>query len=179
MGIHPWYIENEKIDNQFLDIKNNITTSNFLAIGECGLDKMCKTDFAAQKKIFLQHVELSEEFKKPLIIHCVKAYQDIIEIKNTFKPTQDWIFHGFNKKEDLAILLIKNNCYLSFGNAIITNNNLRNIFSKIPLENIFFETDNSEYTITEIYEKASEIVNKDIEILEKIIENNFLKVFKK
>ena len=39
------------------------------ALGECGLDKITASDFELQKEVFKKQIQLSEKYKKPLIIH--------------------------------------------------------------------------------------------------------------
>lgn len=51
------------------------------AIGECGLDKYSQVDFDIQKQYFIKQIELSELTHKPLIIHCVKAYNELLNLK--------------------------------------------------------------------------------------------------
>ncbi|WBX74775.1 TatD family hydrolase [Tenacibaculum pacificus] len=152
---------------------------NCYAVGECGLDKLSKVNYTLQISIFKEHIKLSEEFKKPLIIHCVKAFQDILRLKKELKPTQKWIIHGFNKNSQIATDFIKNDCFLSFGKALLTSTKLQEVFLKIPLENIFLETDENTIKIACIYKKASDIKNIEIEKIEQNIHQNFNKIFKK
>jgi TatD DNase family protein len=79
-----------------LIIEEKLKDENCFALGECGLDKITASDFELQKVVFKKQIQLSEKHQKPLIIHCVKAHQELIEIKKELKPKQVWIFHGFN-----------------------------------------------------------------------------------
>lgn len=172
IGIHPWFIKKDALEEEFLMVEKKLHHQNCFAIGECGLDKLIKVDFELQKEVFKKHIYLSEKYQKPMIIHCVKAYQEIIELKKELKPKQTWILHGFNKNKQLAESFIKNGMMLSFGSAMIKNKKLQEVFLGIPISSILFETDDSELEIQAIYQKASEI--KSIEVVklqQKIIEN--------
>ena len=179
VGIHPWFINKENLDNELLIVEQKLQEKNCFALGECGLDKITKTDFELQKTVFKNQILLSEKHKKPLIIHCVKAFQEIIEIKKMIKPTQIWILHGFNKNLQVAESLLKNGFIVSFGAAIINNKKLQDVVLNISLDNILLETDDSEVTIQEVYQKIASIKNIEVKELQQKIEQNFKRIFKR
>ena len=179
IGIHPWFIKSENLEKELLYIEKQLNSENCFALGECGLDKNTATDFELQKEVFKKQVELSEKYQKPLIIHCVKAHQEIIEIKKELKPKQIWIFHGFNKKYQVAESLLKNGIILSFGTAIIKNKKLQEIISNIDISSILLETDDSDNDIKEVYQKVSELKKITVEELQQKIKQNFKSIFKK
>ena len=179
IGIHPWFLNKEKIEEHLLIVESKLHHKNCLAIGECGLDKMIAIDFELQKEVFKKQIQLSEKYSKPLIIHCVKAHQEIIKIKKEVNPKQVWIVHGFNKNKQLAESFIKNGIILSFGSAIIQNIKLQKVFLELPILSFLLETDSSEFEIQEIYQKASEIKNSSLEDLQEVIRQNFKRIFVK
>ncbi|QVY64031.1 TatD family hydrolase [Polaribacter sp. Q13] len=177
IGIHPWYIKEETVEQDLLIVSLQLQHKNCLALGECGLDKISETNFELQKAIFKKQVLLSEKYKKPLIIHCVKAHQVIIEIKKELKPTQTWVLHGFNKNIEIAKSLLKNGVVLSIGAAIIKNNKLQKVISEISLSSFVLETDAAEIEIQEVYQKIATIRNIEIEELVSIMNKNFKEIF--
>lgn len=178
VGIHPWFINKDKIEEELLIIEKKLQHKNCFAVGECGLDKITETDFELQKTVFRKQVLLSEKYKKPLIIHCVKSYQEIMQLKNTLKPNQIWILHGFNKNLQVAQSVLKNDVILSFGAAIINNKKLQEVIAEIPINNILLETDNAEIEIKEIYQKVASLKNIEVLELQQKIKENFTKIFK-
>ena len=174
VGIHPWYLN----ENTFLDdlavIENTIQQPNCKAVGECGLDKRIETSIEIQKKILIPQLLLAEKYKKPVILHCVAAYQEIIEIKKELKLTIPMVIHGFSKNSQVAESLIKNGFYLSFGKYLLQNPELENVLKTIPLNQLFLETDMIDQTIFEVYSKAERVLNIN---LEPIIEENYKRVF--
>lgn len=178
IGIHPWFINKENIDKELLIIEKKLQHKNCYAVGECGLDKITETDFELQKTVFIKQVLLSEKYKKPLIIHCVKSYQEIMQLKNTLKPIQIWILHGFHKNLQVAQSLLKNDVILSFGAAIINNKKLQEVITGIPINNILLETDNAKIEIKEIYQKVANLKNIEVLELQQKIKENFTKIFK-
>lgn len=180
IGIHPWFIKPENVTEELLSIEKKLEDENCFALGECGLDKIAATDFELQKEVFKKQVELSEKHQKPLIIHCVKAHQELIEIKKELKPTQIWILHGFNKKYQVAESLLKNGIIVSFGTAIIKNKKLQEVVSRIEISSILLETDDDiNSDIKEVYQKISEIKKITVEELQQKIKQNFKSIFKK
>jgi len=179
IGIHPWCINKENLESKLLVVEQKLQNKKCFALGECGLDKIVKIDFELQKEVFKKQVLLSEKYKKPLIIHCVKSYQEIIEIKTGFKPKQIWILHGFNKNIRVAESLLKHDIILSFGAAIINNKKLQEVVSKISLDKILLETDDSEISIQEVYQKIASIKNIEVLQLQQRIKQNFKRIFKR
>ena len=180
IGIHPWFIKPENVTKELLIIEEKLKDENCFALGESGLDKITASDFEFQKEVFKKQIQLSEKYQKPLIIHCVKAYQDIIEIKKELKPTQIWIFHGFNKNIQVAESILKNGMVLSFGTAIIKNKKLQEVISKVPVSSILLETDDDiNIDIKEVYQKISELKKITVEELQQKLKQNFKSIFKK
>jgi len=179
IGIHPWFINKNKIEAELLILAKKLQHKNCVALGECGLDKVIKTDFELQKTVFKKQIQLSEKYQKPLIIHCVKAYQDIVELKKELKPTQVWLVHGFNKNWQVAQSLLKNGILLSFGTAIINHKKLQEVVAKVPLEKLFLETDDKDDTIVEVYVKVAKLKGVPLEILQQKIQENFKQLFLK
>jgi len=169
IGIHPKDINMNSIENQFNWVESNIS-ENCFAIGECGLDSFVEIDQKIQEEVFLRQIKFANDIKKPVIIHCVRKFYEVISYKKYAK--QPMIIHGFNKKQSIAEDLLKNNFYLSFGKAVLYNLSLQNILKITPLDKIFLETDNDDFDIEELYLKVSEIKEISLESLNKqIIEN--------
>lgn len=115
------------------------------AIGETGLDKLQGADIDTQIKVLTKHVELSEELRLPLILHVVKAYNDIITLRGLVKPSQRWIVHGFRGKPELARQLLDHGFDLSLGEHFNPAT-----AAIIPDSRLHFETDESTLPISTI-----------------------------
>jgi TatD DNase family protein len=121
---------------------------------------------------------LSEKLKLPVIIHCVRAWTELLQIHATVKPMQPWIVHGFNQNLKIACQLLQKKIFLSFGKALLNqNSNASVVLPLIPSESLFLETDDSDYTILEIYERAAELANISFEKLSMRIQYNFNEIF--
>lgn len=150
---------------------------NVIAIGECGLDRLSNTDFKLQEKIFIEQILWANEIAKTIIIHCVKAHQECLIILKEYNRTSPVIFHGFNNKLETANKILGQGHYLSFGRHIF-NPVIESVFSKISLEKIFLETDDSDISIDDIYKQAAKIKNISTEQLSLQIKKNLDSIFK-
>ncbi|MFV0196826.1 TatD family hydrolase [Empedobacter falsenii] len=177
IGIHPAYIKTSSIEEEIRLIKQNLSNKNCLAIGEIGLDKLCETDFKLQIEVFEQQLEIATQHQLPVIIHSVRAYQEILHIRKQMKLTIPFIFHGFNKNEQLLNQIIAQNCFASFGKNLLSNKNLQIIFANLSANQFFLENDASEISIEEIYTFAADLRKITIEELQLQQAKNWKAVF--
>lgn len=178
IGIHPWYIVQDRIEVDLRLIESKLQEINCLAIGECGLDKRIEISFDRQQLVFEKQLALAEKYQKPVVIHCVAAFQEIIEIKRKMNISVPMIIHGFSKNEKVAQQLIDNGFYISFGKYLLKNPELESVFQSIPNDRFLLETDTIEEGIQEVYALAAKYKNIEVEELKQIIENNFQNIFK-
>jgi TatD DNase family protein len=162
---------------ELAEMKIASNQKNVLAIGECGLDRICTTDFKLQERVFIEQILWANEIAKPLIIHCVKAHQESLILLKEYNRTSPVIFHGFNNKLETANKILEKGYYLSFGKHLF-NPAIENIFSKISIEKIFLETDDSDIGIDAIYKQAAKIKNISTEQLSLQIKKNLDCIFK-
>lgn len=175
LGIHPWNSDNSEFSSNFLE---HLIFPNCLAIGEIGLDKLNGPDLKKQIQVFEKQIELSEKFNLPVIIHCVKAWNELKLIIRQLKPSQPWVFHAFSKLNILDDVLSEG-LYVSFGEAILRNKILLDAACKIPHEKVFLETDDSNISIETIYGEFARAKQITLQELKEIQFNNFKRVFKK
>ncbi len=173
VGIHPWFIYSDKSNDQLLEqLWEKAKQPEVWMIGEAGLDKLHETPLERQLYLFEQQALLAEELHKPLIIHCVKAWSELLALRKKIRPLSPWLIHGFRGKRELAEQLLKENIYLSFGEQ----------FQSAALQiawptHFFLETDESKLDIQEIYEKAAAALSISTEMLMEQIEQNFSLLF--
>ena len=184
IGIHPWNLKSQNLkisETQKLgDLESQwLGDLNIKAIGECGLDRACDVDFEIQKEVFIKQIELSEQIAKPLIIHAVRTYPDIISIRKEIKAKQPWIIHGFQGNMQSAEQMLRHDgIYLSLGDVMFKNERRASeLLNVIPLDRLFLETDVAERDIVEVYDKAVSLSGIEMDKLRNDIFNNFVKIF--
>lgn len=176
-GLHPWHIGKVDPDNCLLAIEKATVHENLLAIGECGLDRSIEEVFAVQELYFKRQVKIAEKYHKPLIIHCVRAYPDLIRMKKELKSDLPWIIHGYNGNLETTKSLNRHDFYFSVGESFLTDERKRESFLEIPLDHLFFETDDSEISIQKIYLFAAQILKTNEDLLTTAIFTNFKAIF--
>lgn len=175
-GIHPW--EAEKWKNKVPEILLNTDNQKCLALGEIGLDKLKGPEINLQQEIFIQQIAISEDLNLPVILHCVRSWNELKQLKRSLKPKQQWIFHGFIKAS-LMDDVLNEGLMISIGAVILTNQQLQEKIRTIPVNKLFLETDDSDQPISLIYAKVSELLNLPLPQLESQIEDNFKRIFTK
>lgn len=175
-GIHPRCIQDAEL---MIELLERILCEQPLllkAVGECGLDKLSVVDISIQKIVFEQQIILANHYLKPLIIHCVKAYQECLTMLKKAKVPV--IFHGFDKHPQVAYQIIKSGAYVSIGKKITNKiDKLKAVLDIIPLRSLFMETDDEDIHIREIYNSVGMNINLEIQTLQEQMQDNYKKVF--
>ncbi|MBL7931880.1 MAG: TatD family hydrolase [Bacteroidia bacterium] len=177
-GLHPWFIEKDTHLACLQELRIAVHEKRCLAVGECGLDKLSKVDFELQQEVFVAQIKIANEVKKPLIIHCVKAFNELVNCLNLNDNKVPVIVHGFNNNENIARILVNEGMHFSFGKALLGyDSNAAKAIKNVGRKNFFLETDDAEISIKYIYRKASEILGIDEEIIKEQMKANFQEVF--
>ncbi|HQF48516.1 MAG TPA: TatD family hydrolase [Flavobacterium alvei] len=177
IGIHPLFINENRLESDFKVVDEKLALPECLALGECGLDKRSETPFEVQQLVFEKQLALAEKHQKPVVIHCVAAFQELIEIKKRLKISVPMIVHGFSKKVELAKQLIDNGFYVSFGKNLLRYPELESVFKSIPNDRFLLETDMIEEGIQEVYALAAKYKNLKLNELQEIVNGNYKAVF--
>ena len=177
LGIHPW---SSAIHVSEILKSWSLGDLNLKAIGECGIDRACGIDFKIQKDVFIKQIEMSEHYSKPMIIHAVRSHSDILSIRKETKAKMPWIIHGFHGNEQIVSQYLRHNIYLSIGDVLFKNElRAAELLKLIPSERLFLETDDSDRSIVEVYEKTSVLSGRSLDDLRNVIFNNCVKIFGK
>ena len=178
VGIHPWYISEANYKLQLQKVIELASHKEVKLIGECGLDRLKGVALPLQEEVFINHIRIAEEVHKPIVIHCVKCYSELLSIKKVIRPKIPMVIHGFNNKVEVARQLLEKEFYLSLGTSLLhEGSNAITVLEEIPLERLFLETGDKEVDIKEIYQKVAEVRNITMEEVEKLIFDNYLSLY--
>ncbi len=166
-----------------------------VAIGECGLDyyRLEGDTKPTQMRAFDQQIALSRELKKPLMIHCRNAFDDLISAlyaqRSTLYATPG-IVHFFAGSVDDARRLLDLDFSFSFGGVLTFARDYDEVVRFIPLEHIVLETDapyitpvphrgkrNEPSYIVEVAKKIAELKQGSFEEVAKHTTKNARKLF--
>lgn len=132
IGWHPWWPEPD-----FKWVESLAEKPQVVIIGECGIDKIRGVGhLSAQIALTRSHAILAERVGKPLLLHIVGAWNEIMALRREMKPSQPWIIHGFRGKPQLATQLVAAGFHISLGEKF---NPLT--LGAIPPERLLHETD--------------------------------------
>lgn len=176
-GAHPWNIEEGNIDEQIRKVRGYASLPNVIAVGEAGFDRMRGADEVLQEKAFIAQVEISEEMRKPLFIHCVKAWDELLGCHRKMQPKMKWIIHGFRGKPELAAQLLGKDFYLSPWVEWAIRPESAVTLKSITLNRLFLETDGFDIDIEPVYRVVAEHLEIDLVALKKQLWENFDSLF--
>lgn len=172
VGIHPWDIK-ENWHDTLAHVSSTATQDKVWAIGECGLDKLRGPQMDAQMDVMRAHISIAEDVGKPMIVHCVKAFDQLLLLrketaelcKAAGREPQPWVVHGFRGKPEQAKQLVAKGLYLSFGHQYNIES-IRFLFSHaFPF---YLETDDLHLSVCQIYEQVAHHLGVDVAHLENL-----------
>lgn len=167
IGLHPWHIDEGWKAQGYGDLIPRLNLPQVAAIGEAGIDRVRGGDIGLQLEAFEMQARLAKEVKKPLIVHCVKAFDEVIRLHKHDFPHEPWIIHGFRGKSEQAHQLLREGFFLSFGEHF-NEEALR----LCPLNRLLIESDESLLSIDELYMRAAPLRHIEVEELKKIVNEN-------
>jgi TatD DNase family protein len=178
IGLHPWFFEANNYEEFILRVKESASRTSIVAIGEAGFDKLRGASSDLQQKVFEEQAAIAEEYKKPLIIHCVKGWDELLAAHKKLRPTTPWLIHGFHGKKEVARQLLSRGMYISvwYSYALIPES--AELIRCIPRDRIFLETDGADVDIRDIYNKVSTDMGISVDELKTIILTNYSRVFR-
>ncbi|PZU96556.1 MAG: hydrolase TatD [Pseudanabaena sp.] len=167
LGLHPWFIEDDLWQAAWLTLEKLASCSQVVAIGECGLDRNVAVPMELQIAVFEKHIQLAESLRKPLVIHCVRAFELLIMLKKNHKSSIPWIIHGFHKKQAVFQQLLGHGFYFSFGAAMLNHDQIAKAIATVPVGRFLLETDDrADLQIEQIYECAAMLRQISLETLQ-------------
>ena len=171
LGLHPW-----DIDSVSEGVLKQLQLADCKAIGEIGLDRICTTPFEVQQGYFERQLQIATERQLPVVIHCVKAYNEVLQILSSHRLV-GVVFHGFIGSAQLLQQIAAKGYYISFGVGALRSPKTIEALRLCPLERMFLESDESPTPIESLYAEVASIRGVDIEELKEQIYNNYKRIF--
>ncbi len=144
LGLHPvWIAEHQEIDLEILEKELIKATPFCVAIGEIGLDFSKENAQKEKQSAYLsKQLALAEHYQYPVILHCRKAQNELLQILNKF-PRVRGVLHGFSGSEQIGLAFIKRGFLLGIGGSITypRANKTRQAVAALPLSSLVLETD--------------------------------------
>lgn len=158
LGIHPHFLDSFK-KQDLIDLKKMLSMDDkkCIAVGEIGLDKFAKTNSIEQESIFVKQLEIAEQLKLPIILHCVKKQARVLVLLKKHKFTQGGVYHAFSGSVEMANEFIKFGFKMGVGGVITYpgSTKTRQTFAMLPLEALLLETDAPDMPLYQQQETAN------------------------
>jgi TatD DNase family protein len=136
-------------------------------IGEAGMDKRNGAVLLnSQMEVFREHVRLSELVRKPLIVHCVKAVDELLAIRREMKAAMPWVLHGFRGGVEQWRQLSRAGIRVSIGEHYNEA-----FIREMPLTELLVESD-EQLSVDDIYKRIASDINIDVHELQNQVRNN-------
>jgi TatD DNase family protein len=174
-GIHPWFLNEENHKQLISSVENAVIQPEIIAIGEAGFDRLRGPSPELQRRVFEEQIIISEKILKPVVIHCVRAWDELLAVHKKLRPKMHWLVHGFRGNVELADQLLTKGMFLSIWFEFVLRPESSNLLRHLPADRIFLETDGADVDIRSIYNKVSTDLNISVDELKSIILKNFNK----
>jgi TatD DNase family protein len=173
VGFHPYNVGKVDEEDTLERVKKATRHPRVFAVGEIGLDKSIEAPMEDQMRIFEKQVKIAESANLPVVLHIVRAFNEIIEFSRANKPQVPMIVHGYNGSPEMVEDLVKAGFLISFGEAIAgEHSKVVEALQKVPVDKLFLETDEGHLDIREIYHFAAEVKGVTVDQLRvRIYEN--------
>ena len=192
MGLHPTHVK-ENYEEELAHVEKQFASRDFYAVGEIGIDLYWdKSTLGIQQDAFRRQIKLAKKYKKPIVIHCREAFDEVFEVLESEKGDDLYgIFHCFTGTKEQAEQAISYNMKLGIGGvATFKNGKIDQFLDQIPLQHIVLETDapylspvpyrgkrNESSYLVLVAEKLATIYKKPLDEIAVITSQNADKVF--
>jgi TatD DNase family protein len=142
-GIHPWYVDrvSPKWNKELL----HIASMNMGAgIGTIGLDRSINGgEYEKQKEIFLRQIQLAEKLSRPVAIHCLEAWDDLLIFLRDHKASRSrFMIHAYRGTREILEQLLNLGAYISFSrkNLLYGGGLTLDCVRQVPKDRLLLET---------------------------------------
>ncbi|QFI40106.1 TatD family deoxyribonuclease [Moritella marina ATCC 15381] len=192
LGIHPYFLANFDHSHLVLLDEYLATEKGVVAVGEFGLDKIVDFPFEQQLHICKQQLLLAKQYDLPVILHCRKAHNELIQLLQQVKLPRGGVIHGFSGSKQLAMQYIKLGFKLGIGGVITypRAEKTRQAVSELPLAALLLETDspdmpikgyqggrNEPANITEVLQELAKLRPESEKVIAKTNLSSFIELF--
>lgn len=191
-GYHPHSAS--EFNKQSQDMLERIAQhEKVVAIGEIGLDYYRNySPRDDQINAFRRQIRLAVDMELPIVVHIREAMEESLKILQQEKAYEcGGVLHCFPGTYEDSQRALDLNLMVAFGGTITYKNSKSTITAeKVPLSQIIMETDcpfltpvpfrgkrNTPLFVQYAYQKLAEIKQIDINVLEKKIDKNAIKLF--
>lgn len=182
VGLHPWYLNFSSWQEAKVKLETALKWDGVIAFGEIGLDRVRGAEFSKQRQYFENQLQLFKNSAlKVCFIHCVRAWSDLLPLIASITD-KCFILHDFNSSlAEFERMVQLPHLYFSLGqNFMRPQSRLHQYLDQIPRDHIFFETDDSDTPIAEVYQSYQKACSDSLSMgeLKAIVDKNYTLLFR-
>ncbi len=189
-GVHPWFAE-KLPENWHAILEDLLKRRPKAGVGEIGLDKARSINLMHQTEIFRRQLETAGRLKRPIAIHCVRAWSDLLNaLRRSLPPQTRFMIHSYQGSREMLRDFLKLGAYISFSWKSLQRDTEESIelMRDVPMDRLLLETDfpytepgrigadvhDEKYyeTLQGVYDLAERAKGIDVEALEKAVWEN-------
>ena len=160
-GLHPWLVARRS--SQWLDRLDSLIAGSGRAVGEIGLDHALKNrNDTEQYEVFIQQLRLARAHRKPVSIHCRRAWGALIEaLESEGGLPHGGVVHCYSGAPELVSRLQRLGCGISFAGSITRRGNKRGraSLSEVSEDRLLIETDSPDSAPVGVKNERNEPAN--------------------
>jgi TatD DNase family protein len=172
-GIHPWQLTGHNHEQLQTELILTAAHPHIVMIGEAGFDRLKGVQGDVQYTVFMFQASIAAEMNKPMVIHCVRGWEELLHAYREAKPVRPWVIHGFRGSSKLAASLSDDGFWFSLGVEGITTD----ILNAVSHNRIMLETDDSGRSIADVYSLFAKTAAYTEEEAGNLIRKNFNSLF--
>jgi TatD DNase family protein len=141
-GLHPWFVR-ERTTDWLKRLRGFLESVPHAGVGEIGLDRAVQSDLTLQEDVFVQQLRLARDLKRPVSIHCRRAFGRMIELLEKEGGVQSGLIHSYSGSVDLLPVFERLGLYVSFSGTITHTNSkrARQAIAAVSKDRLLIETD--------------------------------------
>ena len=141
-GLHPMFIAQHHVSH-LRELDEWLEREQPVAVGECGIDFFrSRVDEKWQRQLFLEQVQLANNYQLPLIVHVRKAMDDVISLLRKH-ARHGGVVHSFAGSQQQAMQLHDLGFKLGIAATVGFERarKLRAVVAAVPAEALLLESD--------------------------------------
>ncbi|OVE76323.1 hypothetical protein BVX97_01440 [bacterium E08(2017)] len=137
-GLHPWYVS-ERSEQWLNELESLLLDYPGSGVGEIGLDHAVSVrNDDEQEQVFREQLDLAVKLKRPISIHCVKAWGAMLKILREYYPLEfGFMIHAYSGSEETLREIMELDGYVSFADA-------HQVAASVASDRLLVETDEDE-----------------------------------
>lgn len=149
IGLHPWDTERREAREWVEErLEAYLRLPNCLALGEVGLDRLRGASLPLQIDLLTLQLSIAARFAKPVVLHCVRCWSELIALFRRLKYPFPVAIHGFRASSEILSQCVAEGWYISLGidkrGEVVHNAHL------VPIERLLLETDDQPDSIDSV-----------------------------